>query len=96
MVEELRHVVLAPAVVPGEGVVRHVAHDERVAADPHAVVVRIHHDVVPAVVVRIVDEDGPCFRRERAALEILPPALPRPHVLAHVRLDVAWNLRLRR
>src|SRR5438067_1879650 len=59
MVEEPRHVLLAPRVILGPGMLRNVADHERVGADPDAAEIVVHDDVVPAVVVRIVDERGP-------------------------------------
>src|SRR5262245_11228026 len=96
VVEELRDVVLAPRVVLRERVVRHVADDERIGADPDAALVRVHDGVVPAVVVGVVDEHGPGLRGEGALPEVLLPLLPRAHVLAHVTLDVARRLDLGR
>src|SRR5262245_59367286 len=95
VLEELRDVVLAPAVVRRERIIRHVADDERVSPHPNPAVVGVHHRVVPAVDVRVVHEHRPRLRLERTPGEVGGPGLHRPDVLVHVLLDVAGHLHLR-
>src|SRR5438445_528391 len=59
VLKKFRDVLFSTRVIVRVGVLTHVAHDERVGAEPDAVVVAIHDRIVPAVVVRIVHEDGP-------------------------------------
>src|SRR6266446_6146510 len=81
VLKKFRDVLFSMRVIVRVGVLTHVAHYERVGAEPDAVVVAIHDRVVPAVVVRIVHEDGPALRGEGGASEIGLPTLDRSHVL---------------
>src|SRR5262249_29718072 len=89
--EEPRYVVFAAWVVLVPGMLRHVADDKRVPSDPHTIEAAVHDDIVPAVVVRIIDERRPAPGGEGTGREISPPGCERTHVLAHIGLDVAWH-----
>src|SRR5262245_34413715 len=89
VIEERGHVFLAPRVVLGPGMLRHVAYQQRIGADPDATEIAVHDDVVPTVVVRIVDKRCPASCSEGTGREVRPPARERTHVLGHVPLDVA-------